>query len=111
MDSAIIPQGFFIDQNLFPTKTVEGNYQLGLVLLSYLIASIASFSAIYILRTIKTEDKRNRALGCVLGIAVCGIHYTIIATSVFKLYSIKILLTLFFVLGTTMLAFHFARKN
>lgn len=72
MNAASLFSGFFISPDAIPAGVVQGQYQPLLVLLSYIIVSVAAYTAISILRKINPADKLNKRWGCITGALTMG---------------------------------------
>lgn len=63
---------FFIADNIIPANAITAEYKMGLVVLSYLMASFAAYVAISILRKTDISNIKSRWQGCVAGAVVMG---------------------------------------
>ena len=72
---------FFLESDYAPLVVAQGNYDSTLVFFSILIATLASYVAISILRDVVPDDAWTRSRGCLLGALVMGtgiwsMHFT-----------------------------------
>ena len=72
MNNHLISSGFFITPSAIPASAVQGEYQPLLVLLSYVIVSVAAYVAISILRKINPADSQSRRWGSIAGAVAMG---------------------------------------